>query len=242
MNAIKTFNRYEEKYIMTEEQKERMQKFLSKYFVSDHYCVSGFGYPIYNIYFDGVDHPILRQSVQKPPFKEKMRMRSYHCPVSDMDNVFLEIKRKVNGRINKRRICLTYHDAMTMIENGKYPHYPDYESNQVLAEIRYFLEMNPVKASYFISYERLAYTSIDQSGIRITFDRNLRERTWNLNLNDNAGTLLLPKEQWLMEIKTSDNYPLWLVEELSALGLYSQSFSKVGSAYQLEVRGEKSYV
>lgn len=50
-------------------------------------------------------------------------------------------------------------------------------------------------------------------------------------------TLLIPKEFYLMEIKSSYNFPLWLVRFLSEESLFSQSFSKYGRAYQHYLQG-----
>lgn len=239
MNPIKTFNRYEEKYLLSDDERGQMQKFLNQKFVIDPYCKGTKGYSIYNLYFDTEDNNLLRNSVQPSKYKEKIRMRSYSFPIKDEDPVFIEIKKKAFGRINKRRICLPYQKAIALIQNKKIPEFSDYESNQVLSEIRYFLEVNPVVPSFYISYERIAYSANDDSGIRITFDRNIVERTWNLSLDDDSGKPLLKSDEWLMEIKTAANYPLWLAEQLSDLGIHSRSFSKVGTAYKTEIEGER---
>lgn len=236
---IRTFNRYEEKYFLSDEQKNQMTKYLQKYCAFDPYCDANKSYHIYNLYYDTPDGNVIRQSVQQPKFKEKLRMRSYKLPIGPMDVVFLEIKKKVDGRINKRRIRLPYGEAVRLIEEGIQPDFEDYESRQVLSEINYFLEMNPVRPNYYISYERIALSATDGSGIRITFDGNIVERTGNLTLSEDSGTKVLREGEWLMEIKTARNYPLWLASKLSELAVYSRSFSKVGSAYKMEIRGVK---
>lgn len=236
---IRTFNRFEEKFFLSEEQKNHMIKYLQKFCAFDAYCDAEKSYRVYNLYYDTSDGNLLRQSVEKPSFKEKLRMRSYKFPIGPVDPIYLEIKKKVDGRINKRRIRLPYSDAVRLIEEGIQPEFEDYESRQVLSEINYFLEMNPVRPNYYIGYERIALSARDGSGIRITFDHHILERTWNLNLSEDSGTPLLKDGEWLMEIKTSGNYPLWLTAKLSELAIYSRSFSKVGSAYRMEIRGER---
>ncbi|MDD4595526.1 MAG: polyphosphate polymerase domain-containing protein [Candidatus Izemoplasmatales bacterium] len=234
---IKTFNRYEEKYLLAEAQKIQMVNFCKKLCDFDPFCLEDKGYRIYSIYYDTIDNNVIRQSISCKQFKEKLRLRCYKFPVSPEDIVFIEIKKKAFGRINKRRISLPYQEAMQLINDGIQPCFSDYESQQVLAEINYFLLNNHVFPMHFISYERMAMTIKSDPSIRITFDSNIIERNNNFHLSDNSGIMLLDPKQWLMEIKTDHNYPLWLAAKLSEFELYSQSFSKVGSAYKLNYRG-----
>lgn len=234
-----TFNRFEEKFKITQRQKEDLLRYFLKYCAFDPYCTGKTCYHIANLYYDTPDGDILRKSVDRLHFKEKLRVRTYQMPVTPEVPVFLEIKRKWDGRVNKRRIRIPYGDAVKLLEHGTRPVFADYENNQVLAEIAYFLEMNPVRPAYFISYDRLALSSSEGSGLRITFDENIRERKTALDLRENGGTPLLGEGECLMEIKSAGNFPLWLAMKLSELRIYSQSYSKVGSAHRYEIRGER---
>lgn len=234
-----TFNRFEEKFRIKARQKEELLRYLLKYCAYDPYCTGKTCYHICNLYFDTPDGEVLRKSVEGPRFKEKLRLRTYRMPVGDEDPVFLEIKRKWNGRVNKRRVRISYGDAVRLVEERILPAFTEYENLQVLREIDYFLEMNPVRPAYFIGYDRLALTATDGSGIRITFDENIRERKTGLNLLEDGGTPLLDDGECLMEIKTAGNFPLWLATKLSELRVHSQSYSKVGSAHRYEIRGER---
>jgi hypothetical protein len=236
---IKTFNRYEEKYLISDPQKNELLSYFRQYCGFDPYCTENESYKTYNLYYDTFDNSVLRKSTDNPKFKEKLRLRSYIFPVTMEDMVFVEIKRKSDGRVNKRRISLSVRAAFALINEGVQPPFDDYESNQVLAEINYFLQMNKVIPTYFIRYQRIALTANDHSTIRITFDKDIVERTKDLSLTDDSGVSLLEEGQWLMEIKTERNFPLWLVDKLSAMELHSQSFSKVGNAYKYEIRGER---
>ncbi|MDD3126923.1 MAG: polyphosphate polymerase domain-containing protein [Candidatus Izemoplasmatales bacterium] len=236
---IQTFNRYEEKYIVTEIQKQQIIKSCKCRCDFDPFCSENNSYRIYNLYFDTKDNNVIRQSISCKKFKEKLRMRCYKFPILSDDMVFIEIKKKAFGRINKRRISLSRQEAFQLIDDGTQPHFDDYESQQVLAEINYFLQNNRVIPSYFITYERMAMTFKNDNNIRITFDSDIVERNYNLHLDDDSGIKLLKPEQVLMEIKTDQNYPLWLVNTLSQHGVYSQSFSKVGAAYSVSLRGVK---
>jgi SPX domain protein involved in polyphosphate accumulation len=226
------FNRYERKYIVTSEQKNELIQFFKDYLIFDPYSIDGKSYTIYSVYFDTQDFGVIRNSISKPKFKDKLRMRSYTCPVKPQDMIFLEIKKKFDGRVNKRRINLTYEQAQFYLERGIKPTFDDYMDNQILNEIDYFIHVHRARPGAFISYERVAMMST-QDELRLTFDHNILFRNKNVDLMHKGGISLLEDEsKWLMEVKSNDNFPLWLARKLSEYELYSQSFSKYGKAYK----------
>ena len=159
-------------------------------------------------------------------------MRSYTCPVKPEDMIFLEIKKKLDGRVNKRRINLTYQQAQFYLERGLKPVFDNYMDNQILNEIDYFIHVHRARPGAFISYERVAMMS-KYDELRVTFDHNILFRNKNVDLMHKGGISLLEDQtKWLMEVKSNDNFPLWLARKLSEYELYSQSFSKYGKAYK----------
>lgn len=84
------------------------------YMVLDAYNRDKAFYQICNIYYDTIDDRLIRASIEKPVYKEKLRLRSYGTP--DMnDNVFVEIKKKYNGIVNKRRTSMTLRRRIIML-------------------------------------------------------------------------------------------------------------------------------
>ena len=231
------FNRYERKYIITTQEKEALLSFIQSHLIFDPHATNGQPYTIYNIYFDTPDFAIIRNSIQKPVYKEKLRLRSYTYPLGPNDPVFLEIKKKYEGRINKRRIDLSYQEAMDFLERGIMPEFENYESRQIMQEIDYFIKIHKAKPGAFIKYNRIALMS-PSDDFRVTFDHQILFRNTNVNFKDDRGTpILASKDLWLMEVKSEDNFPLWLVQKLSSLSIYSQSFSKYGKAYSQYLMG-----
>ncbi|MDO9630175.1 MAG: polyphosphate polymerase domain-containing protein [Acholeplasmataceae bacterium] len=226
------FNRYERKYIITTKQKNELISFISEHLISDPYSEDGKAYTIYNIYYDTNDFSIIRNSIQKPTFKDKLRLRTYTYPLLDDDLVFLEIKKKFEGRINKRRVTMTYKVAKDYMESGVKPTFEAYIDNQIMNEIDYFIKIHKAKPGAYIRYDRIAYMSKTDE-LRITFDHQILFRNQNISFNSNDGNpILSSKDLYLMEVKSEDNFPLWLARKLSEFELYSQSFSKYGKAYQ----------
>lgn len=231
--SIQTFKRYEDKFLLSREQFEALTKELNEHMEYDAFCRDG-TYSILNLYFDTPDHEVIRRSVSKPYFKEKLRLRSYGVPENDGHPVFLELKRKIGGIVNKRRAEMSYGDAMRYLEIGEKPKNLSYTANQVLNEIEYFISCNNmVKPMYFLSYERIAMVGKNDKSFRITLDRNILSRREDLLLTDGCyGRNLIPPDEWLMEVKFSGAIPIDFVKLLSELEIYSRSFSKIGTEYK----------
>lgn len=229
---LQTFKRYEKKFLLDKRQYQLLLKSLDGYMCLDGHCKDG-AYRICNIYFDTPDNEVLRRSAAKPYYKEKLRLRSYGTPASDDDTVFLELKKKIGGIVNKRRAALTYGQAKEYLRSGAKPEDMSYTDRQVLSEIDWFIKNNPVLPYACVSYDRTAMFGADDKSLRLTLDSNLQARRSDLSLaHGGCGHLLLPKDTWLMEIKISGAIPLRLAQILSELEIYSQSFSKIGAEYK----------
>ena len=222
--AIQTvFKRYEIKYVITDEQCEKLKTLFSEYMTGDEYGNS----TIRNIYFDTPSYLLIRNSVEKPVYKEKLRLRSYGETTADT-TVFLEVKKKFKGVVYKRRIKLKEKEALDYILDGvKLP------DSQIFREIDYFVSYyKELIPRVVISYEREAFYSKTDSTFRITFDKNVLYRQNDLSLESGVyGKCILPKGKVLMEVKTAYAIPLWLASFLSENKIYKTSFSKYGTAY-----------
>lgn len=235
-----SFRRIETKYIITAEQREKMIALLEEHCDYDPYCVGGKMYSIMNIYYDTPDQNIISRSIYKPNgiYKEKLRARSY---VGGKTR-FLEIKKKYDGVVGKRRIKLTSEELNALIDKGTLPEEKSFTDKQILKEIQYFISQYPgLKPNVFLAYDRLGFADKIDPGLRITFDENIRcsRDQFNWEEVDDAKPLL-PKGIYILEIKTSNPYPLWLAKYLSEEGIYHHSFSKYGTEYKKYLK-EKHY-
>lgn len=225
MNYQNVFKRYELKYIITKEQQKLLLEVMNEYMEPDKFGKS----TICNIYFDTPSKILIRRSNEKPIYKEKLRIRSYGIASSDT-TVFVELKKKYNKVVYKRRISMGESDAMNYIGEGIKPRV----ESQITKEINYFCELySDLEASLFMSYERKAFFSKNDSNFRMTFDENILCRDYDLNLKAGIyGYSLLADDMVLLEVKTSMGIPLWLTKFLSENKLYKTSFSKYGNAYK----------
>jgi len=244
--AIETFKRYEEKYLLTNEQYDGMRNKIDTYMSYDAYCRNGSTYSIYNIYFDDENNSVIQHSVSKPYFKDKLRIRSYKELPAEDDFIFLELKKKIGGIVTKRRTELRVSDCRRYINTGEYPQEAetDYRMNQVLREIDYFNQLYNTKPTTYLSYDRLAYFANDDKEFRLTFDTNIVSRRDNLQIElGSYGEKLLPDGIYLMEIKINGSMPIWCSRVLSELEIFPKGFSKYGHDYKKHMsENYKNYI
>lgn len=231
--AIEIFSRVELKYLLSTEDVDALMPLLAENMDCDPYNYGGKTYQISNIYFDTAQNELIIKSLEKPVYKEKLRLRSYGRVENPEQTVFLEIKKKFDGVVYKRRTPFTYNNAISFLEEQKLPE--NEKTNwQVLREIMDLQKRYELLPRVFISYERLAFFGNNNSDFRITLDRNILTRREDLRLDSEIyGTPLLQEGMWLMEAKAFKSFPLWFAKFLSNRKIYSRSFSKYGSEYRI---------
>lgn len=225
MTYQSTFKRYEMKYLLTNRQKQEIIKAMRPYMKLDKYGHT----TIRNIYYDTENFRLIRRSLEKPVYKEKLRIRSYSAAAFD-DPVFVELKKKYKKVVYKRRLTLSERDAMNCFNSGaSLP-----VKSQIADEIEYFRSFyEGLRAAVFLTYEREAFYETGGGDFRVTFDENILYRDHDISLGAEIyGVPLLEKGCSLMEIKTSGGIPLWMTEVLNDLKVYQTSFSKYGAAYR----------
>ncbi|MBQ9806680.1 MAG: polyphosphate polymerase domain-containing protein [Clostridia bacterium] len=228
MAFVTVFKRYELKYLLTLEQKEKIQTAMSPYMALDKYGRT----TIRNIYLDTDNYRLIRRSIEKPAYKEKLRIRSYSQAAAD-STVFVELKKKYDKVVYKRRLPLCEQDAVAWVCREKACPF----DTQISREIDYFIDFyGKLKPTVFLSYEREAYYDKGGGDFRVTFDDNILCRGTDVNLCSSVyGEPILPEGKVLMELKCSGGIPLWMVEVLSRERIYKTSFSKYGTAYSTQI-------
>lgn len=230
--AIEVFNRYEKKYRIRDDTYRKLQERLSEYMEADEHSKDGGFYTICNIYYDTPDNYLIRRSLEKPEYKEKLRLRSYGMKGSE-DKVFLEIKKKYKKRVNKRRTKLRLEEAYRYLETKELPEQKPYMNRQVLNEIDYMIHRLDLSPKVFLAYDRCAMFGKENKDFRVTFDRNIIARRYDLGLHYGIyGDKLLEEDEWIMEIKIDKAMPMWMTKLLSEFRIYPASFSKYGTEYR----------
>lgn len=211
--------------MLTEEQKQALVSVMKPYMVPDAYGHSS----IRNIYYDTDSYRLIRRSMEKPVYKEKLRLRSYG-KAGEEGTVFAELKKKYRSVVYKRRLALSCGVAEKWLAGQG----PVEKETQIAREIQYFCRLyEPLSPAVFLSYERDAFFAGDGSDFRLTFDENVLARCERLSLREELGGIpLLERGRVLLEVKTAFGMPLWFTHFLSENGIYKTSFSKYGEAYR----------
>ena len=243
--AADTFERKEKKYLITTGQCAAIKAGLAAHMRLDDYGATR----IDSLYLDTDDRALICRSLEKPLYKEKLRIRSYG-PFSEADTVFVEIKKKFKGIVYKRRVRMSAEGARQYAKGMPYEEamaaYPLPGSSpaadlapgkvQIAREIdAFFRRYDGLKSSMLISCMREAFCPIDPADEdcvdRITFDEDI----CYIDLMEEASVQrrhVTAPDQVIMEIKCAGGYPTWLCELLSSVGAYPRSFSKYGNAYK----------
>ena len=218
-----SFRRHEKKYLMSREKYERLWQELSGRLRPDEY----FSSTVCSLYYDTRDYSLIRHSIQKPVYKEKLRLRSYGVPGPE-DEVFVELKKKFKGIVYKRRVELPLEQAEDWLGGGPAP-----DDSQISHEIDWVLQRYELSPKIVICCDREAWVDRDEPELRFTFDKNIRYREDELLLSAGChGQPLLEEGSVLMEIKMPESSPIWLAELLSRVEVFPAGFSKYGRCYE----------
>ena len=248
------FKRFEIKYMIDEAVFEKLMQVMDGYMIADEHGRS----TVCSLYYDTPKHLLIRRSLEHPVYKEKLRLRSYGV-AKPSDTVFVELKKKFCSVVYKRRIAMTYDRALSYLAgNGQIADSKIAESQiagsqiaesqitdlqitdlQIASEINYALINYALKIyenlapAVLLSYEREAFYARNNHEFRVTFDRNILWRDYDLSLDKGIyGTPILADQKVLMEVKTDGAIPGWMADFLTANKLYKTSFSKYGTAYR----------
>ena len=251
MSYKDVFKRYEIKYLITNEQFKIIKDAMREHMEQDKYGHS----MIYNIYYDTPEMYLVRRSNEKPDYKEKLRVRSYGTAEKDSP-VFVEIKKKYDGVVYKRRLSMKEHELSEFMnsevekhnfEDGELSiddvtnHRKAFKNSQIKKEIDYFRSFyEGIAPRVFISYSREAYFSKTDKDFRMTFDSDISYRDYDLTLRKGPeGKKIIGEDKVLLEVKTAMGIPRWLLDIFTEQKIYKTSFSKYGYAYKDMIKVEK---
>ncbi len=229
MAYANTFKRHEMKFLLDESQYKLLFDKISRYMTEDKFGL----HTIMNIYLDNKNDDLIRNAIEKPVYREKLRLRTYGTAAADDAKSFLEIKKKFKGVTYKRRLEGTYKELFDYITDGRTPELPDdFEHRQVLEEIDYLIKRMSLEPRIVICYDREAFFGNEDKEFRLTFDGNIRYRRDSLDLRSGCGGELFDQAPFrVMEVKSAGSIPLWLVKILSENRIYQGSFSKYATIY-----------
>lgn len=236
------FSRKEEKYIISKSIYEEIIKECGEKVIADDYSKDNSFYQICNIYYDTQDNNLIRTSLQKPQYKEKIRLRSYGTP-NQNSKVFLEIKKKYKGCVNKRRTTFNLNEAYRFANTGTISEIKDYMNNQIINELSYAIKIYKIIPKVYLAYKRQAFLGANNPEFRLTFDKDIIARRSDISLENGIfGERVITEDKMIMEVKYNERMPLWFIEILRHNNLQKTSFSKYGTEYTNYIKNKSAEV
>lgn len=234
------FKRREIKYVLTAKQAVLLKQIADKHMKEDKFGRS----KVKSIYFDTPSYLLIRRSIEKPLYKEKIRIRSYG-EAGPGSEVFLEIKKKLKHIVYKRRVKLEYQEAIDFMygkNDNKITLNRAPKEQQILRELQYTRDFyGELSRATCIEYDRIALAGIEDKNLRLTFDRNICMLSCDSTDGKSKTYEILPSDKVLLEVKTLNGLPLWLREFMGKENITKGSFSKYGEAYKRYIREDIEY-
>ncbi len=230
-----SFIRRERKFLLTKEKYRLLLPVLSGHMKLDPYCSDDSGYIIKNIYYDTDNDDVIKYSLSSPYHKEKLRLRFYEEPKDDDSPLFLELKKKTDGIVTKRRVTMKLSELETFFVTQIPPEREKYVDKQILNELAAYITANDVKPKVYLSYKRIAFFDEEDPSLRLTFDYDIIAKRFRENKSEEHDVKLIDDDMMLMEIKFSHAVPLWMARMLSENNIQKISFSKYGTEYKKEL-------
>ena len=208
------YQRFELKYLITEEMALKVRDFVRCYLDFDEYCIGkpDFSYVVHSLYLDSDDLKLYWEAVNGVKNRYKLRLRYYDT--SPKSPVFFEIKRRMNNCILKQRGDVRQGYVANLL-SGHLPreeHLLSKTPKEMVALQRFCELMNHIhaKPKVHISYMREAYISSDDH-VRVTIDRNVtsEEHVTPTITSDLRKPRLHFANAVILELKFMHRFPNW---------------------------------
>jgi hypothetical protein len=228
-DTIRSFNRFELKYLLSLQQAERFKAALQAYVVPDEHGYNDGRYTLSSLYYDSPDLRCYRENEAGLKVRRKLRIRHYETGevFTDESPVFLEIKQRYDRVTQKRRAVLPYREALRLCNDRQIPDH-DPGDRALIEEIYAFLWQCNLRPVSIVRYERQAFTGTEYDvGLRVTFDTSLSFQAHQLHLHEQpSGLPMMPANVTVMEIKVNERIPIWLTGMIAAHNLQRAGVSK----------------
>lgn len=209
----RVFNRFEIKYLVPQRDAERFLEGLSAYLYPDPHGEGEWGYQVHSVYWDSADLALFWEKVEGLKQRRKLRLRRYG---DARDEVFIEIKQRIDRTVQKRRTRWSTDQAVATFGGGSGSGDVVDPEDAVAAEALELYHRYRLRPRMAISYVRRAFFSFYEPGLRITLDRRIRYDPFQLDVAGafHGGRDLLDPRLTVVELKFNERVPLWLCKAM----------------------------
>jgi len=227
--------RFEKKYIIDFQTYEKIKKDLKPYFTTDKYGDKNGLYIVSSLYYDSSDFKFYREKIDGEKQRSKLRLRTYkdfnNQSLMPKDKVFLEIKKRDNLNVSKKKVLMNEQEAKKFIErpilNKELFDKCDKSEKYALTEAVYLKTLYDIRPTVIVTYTRQAFVNKFGPKVRITFDKNIKYREHNLNVHDiSCRNYSADPRLIIMEIKYNEILPIWISELIRRHSLFLSTFGK----------------
>ncbi len=168
--------RFELKFIISFKERDKILKQILPFMGFDKHVKNQFNYEIRTIYFDSPFGKSYYKKKNGIKMRIKFRMRYYpEFQDPDGDFIFIELKKRDNEQVLKRRLKVPFEEAFQIIDNhtneSKVFHKNSHkEDKKILEEIWFHYKRYNLRPVCVICYNRQPYISNSETRFRITFD------------------------------------------------------------------------
>ena len=230
---VRSFNRYELKYVLQKPAAERFVADLEGYCRPDPHSDPERGYPVYSLYWDSPDLDFFWEKIDGQKYRRKLRLRRY----ADGEFAFVEIKQRIDRTVQKRRVRLAIEEAARVFGPAGLDPESEYGSAAPVGPEALFLcrtfDLRPTMA---VLYRRRAWFGNYDAELRITLDGRVQYDPRALDIREpfETGKYALDPASCVLEIKFNDRVPVWLTRLVARHDLPVVRFSKYCAAIDRE--------
>jgi len=231
-NYIRSFNRFEIKYVVHRDVAAQFIRSLEGYVYADPNSDDEGGYPIYSLYCDSAGLSLFWEKIEGIKYRRKVRFRRY----GKSQDVFLEIKQRVDRTLQKRRVRRPLDRVVETFCSGNGLDGHEQNHDQVSAEVFFLWNYYGLEPRMAISYRRRAFFAVFESDLRITLDTRVQYHSHDLDITRpfEVGKYVVEPELVIVEVKFNERVPLWLCKIISTYGLRHVRLSKYCTAVDRE--------
>jgi len=226
--------RHEKKYLVPISKIDALRSRFMPFLIPDRYTEAKDGHPEYlvrSIYFDSHQTVSYFEKIEGLKDRKKFRIRGYGNEAIDA-RVVLEIKKKVEDRVTKHRAFTDFSKAQYLMKYGDLSMVFDHSEKLNIENASRFMfnikRYNLVPKTLIV-YKREAYHGRFDFGVRVTFDKNIRQK-YNPKINglfSNFGLKPMWKGNFILEVKYFDgDMPSWVKSIIQEFGLHHEALSK----------------
>jgi hypothetical protein len=223
-------SRFECKYLISPAAVPAMREFIQPFMAPDRFAArwENNRYQISSLYLDSPDLKLYQQTVGGEKNRFKLRIRTYDDEPESP--VFLEVKRKVNNIVSKRRVGISREDAASYLNDGpgEWIHALPFDAVDDIDYFSLHSNLTDAKPVIRVRYTREAYEARGGDPVRVTIDTNLMHAvTLDHDLRHGEGRwVTTPVEGSILELKFTERYPEWIADLVKAFGLKQQPVPK----------------